>query len=368
MAKIPTKNSTVKQYDLSSFKKEMGIEEMVVKEKELSWYKFNDAFYDAVRLPGIPRGYASQFIGFSDTGKSTGMYEAIVAAQRVGDFPIIVDTEGSWSWTHAKEIGMQFEEVVDKKTGEIVDYTGDFLFFQGKELLAMYETYDYKASKNTTKPQRFEPVIEDIAKLFNHFADLQLKGELNRNLLFAWDSVGSINCYQSAISDSGNNQWNAGALNSSFQSLLSYKIPATRRDDHPYWITMVSVNKVWLNNLGGAQPTVKQKGGEGFRYGNRLIFHMGGKLTSGVKKLKAVASGKDYAFGVQSKIEVVKNQVNGVEGAGEICSTPHGFVNPKKLEAYKAEHKEYLLGKLDAASDAALDIVFDDGGDDDSED
>jgi len=367
MAKIPTKTSTTKKYDLSSFKKEMGIEDMAIKEKELSWYKFNDAFYDAVKLPGIPRGYASQFIGFSDTGKSTGIYESIIAAMRVGDFPIIVDTEGSWSWTHARDMGMQFEEVVDKSTGEIVDYRGDFIFLQGKELLAMYGDFDYKSNTKKSKPQRFEPVIEDVAKVFNHFADLQLSGELDRSLLFVWDSVGSINCYQSAISDSANNQWNAGALNASFQSLLGYKLPSTRREDYPHTITMVSVNKVWLNNLGGAQPTMKQKGGEGFRYHNRLIFLMGGKLTSSARKVVATAGGETYAFGVQSKIEVVKNQVNGVESKGEVCSTPHGFVNPDKLTEYKSKHKDYLLSKLGTAADSVIEVVITDDVEDDSE-
>jgi hypothetical protein len=47
-------------------------------------------------------------------------------------------------------------------------------------------------------------------------------------------------------------------------------------------------------------------GGEGFKYGVRLIFHMGGMTTSSAKKLDAVNAGKSYQFGVMTDIKCVK--------------------------------------------------------------
>jgi hypothetical protein len=46
-------------------------------------------------------------------------------------------------------------------------------------------------------------------------------------------------------------------------------------------------------------------GGEGFKYGVRMIFHMGGKSTSSTKKLEAVNAGRSYN-GVTTEIQCVK--------------------------------------------------------------
>src|ERR1035437_6211426 len=88
MAKKPSKSGSTegnsvdkkplekKSFDNKAFKKKLGLGAQIVKEKELSWIPFKKAFHDAVGLPGVPRGYTTQFRGFSDVGKSTGIYEA----------------------------------------------------------------------------------------------------------------------------------------------------------------------------------------------------------------------------------------------------------------------------------------------------
>ena len=348
MAKKPEKKTIEKKpFDNKSFKTSLGLGEQTVKEKELTWIPFKKAFHDAVGLPGVPRGYTTQFRGFSDVGKSTGIYESLAGAQKLGDYCIIIDTEGSFNWEHAKLVGFKFEEIVDEETGEIIDYDGnDFMYFGGSDLLAMYQNFDYKDAKMKTTPLRFIPVVEDIARLMNEILDKQEKGEFPHNITFLWDSIGSIGCYQGAVSNTNNNQWTAGALKREFESILNFRIPASRRENAPYINTFVAVQKIWLRPNAVGQPTIMHNGGEGFKYGVRMIFHMGGKSTSSAKKLDAVNGGKSFNFGVRTDIECVKNHVNGIERMGSICSTPHGFINPDEKNVYVKEKKDFINEKL----------------------
>ena len=116
MTKKPEKKPIEKKtFDNKAFKKDLGLGAQVVKEKELAWIPLSEAFHDAVKLPGIPIGYVTSFRGYSNTGKSTAMYEGVVGAQRLGILPVIFDTENNWEWSHARNIGMEFEEVYDEK-------------------------------------------------------------------------------------------------------------------------------------------------------------------------------------------------------------------------------------------------------------
>ena len=344
---LPKKTIEKKPFNTKDFKKSLGLGTQVIKEKELAWIPFKKAFHDAVGLPGVPRGYTTQFRGFSDVGKSTGIYETIVGAQKLGDFIVIFDTEGSFSWEHAKLIGFKFNEVVDEETGEIVDYDGDdFIYLGGSDLLEMYKTFDYSNATSKKEPLRFIPVVEDIARFMNELMDKQDRGEFPYNITFVWDSIGSIGCYQGAISNTNNNQWTAGALKRAFESILNYRIPASRRETSPYINTFVTVQKIWLRPNAAGPATIMHNGGEGFKYGVRMIFHMGGKSTSSAKKLDATSNGKKYQFGVRTDIECVKNHVNGIELKGSICSTPHGFLNPDNKNDYVKQNKDFINEKL----------------------
>src|ERR1035437_4949746 len=358
MAKKPSKSGSTegnsvdkkplekKSFDNKAFKKKLGLGAQIVKEKELSWIPFKKAFHDAVGLPGVPRGYTTQFRGFSDVGKSTGIYEALAGAQKLGDYCIIIDTEGSFNWEHARLVGFKYEEVVDDD-GVIVDYDGpDFMYFGGPDLLSLYQNYDYKDSKMKTEPQRFIPVVEDVARLMNEIMDKQAREEFPHNITFAWDSIGSLGCFQGAVSNTNNNMWTAGALKREFESILNFRIPASRREGSKYINTFVAVQKIWLRPNAVGQPTIMHNGGEGFKYGVRMIFHMGGKSTSSAKKLDATMGGKSYLFGVKTDIECVKNHVNGIERMGSICSTPHGFLNPDDKNKYVKDNNEFINAKL----------------------
>jgi hypothetical protein len=348
MALTPKKKIEKKDFSISDLKTKMGLGSQTVAEKELAWIPFNEAFHDALGIPGVPRGYTTQFRGFSDVGKSTGIYETIAGAQKLGDLVVIFDTEGSFSWSHARDIGFKFEDVYGEDPNEPIDHVGDFMYLGNGDLLDLYENFDHSKSIMGTKPLRYIPVIEDIAKCMNDLLDQQAKGELDRNITFVWDSIGSISCYQSAISNTNNNQWNAGALGRSFESILNFRIPYSRREKSPHINTFVTVQKIWLQPNSIGEPTIMNKGGDGFKYGVRMVIHMGGKKVASAQKLSATSGGKTYQFGVQTKVECIKNHVNGIELKGSICSTPHGFVSPLKLEEYKKENKQYILNRLDS--------------------
>ena len=334
------------QFDLSKFKKENGLGQ-TVKDKELTWIPLSDAFHEALKIPGIPRGFFSSFRGYSNTGKSTAIYEAVAGAQKIGDLPVIIETEGNWNWEHAKNIGVQFEEVIDEETGEI-NFEGDFILVTSEDLLNKYGNFNYENSKRESKQLRDEAVIEDVAKFMNDLLDLQKEEKLQRNLCFLWDSVGSINGYKSATSNSNNNQWNAGSMSAAFTVLTNHRIPSSRREGKPYINTFAVVQKIWLDNMNAV---IKHKGGEAFFYSPRLIIHFGGILTHSTSKLKATSGGQTYEFGIETKVRCEKNQVNGIIEQGKLASTPHGYWNPDKIEDYKKEHRDYILKHLNTTMD-----------------
>lgn len=350
MANKPSKpNKTIakKEFNLDDFKESEGLDN-IVKDKELSWIPLSEAFHDALKIPGIPIGFFTSFRGYSNTGKSTAMYEGVAGCQKLGILPIIYETEGNWNWEHARNIGVEFEEVVNMETGEILNYKGDFIFMQGPDLVKRYQNFDHQHSKMGTKPMRYEPVVEDISAHMHHILDKQQEGILPRDVAFFWDSVGSINCFKGATSKTTNNQWTAGALANCFKSLINYRIPASRREDCPYTATFAVVQQIWLDN---ENKVIKHKGGEAFFYSPRLIVHFGGILTHSTEKLKAILGGEEYEFGVETRVRCEKNQVNGVVQKGKIASTPHGYWAPDKINDYKDQHKEFIKAHLNTEYD-----------------
>lgn len=345
--KTSKKTLKKKNFDLSKFKKSNGLN-TPVKEKDLTWIPLSDAFHEALKFPGIPRGYFTSFRGFSNTGKSTAMYEAVVGCQKIGDLAIIMETENNWSWEHARDVGVEFTEVVDEETGEVVDYEGDFIFMNGDDLMNRYKCVDYSNGKEGTKQLRGEPVIEDIARFITQLLDAQDSGELDRDLCFLWDSVGSLNGFKSVMSKSNNNQWNAGSMETAFKALINHRIPSSRRVTKPYINTFAVVQKVWLDN---ENKTIKHKGGEAFFYAPRVIVHFGGILSHSTSKLKAISGGETYQFGIETRVRCEKNQVNGIHEQGKLASTSHGYWNPKKIDEYKKKHRAYILKKLNTTLD-----------------
>ena len=355
--KLPKKSIPKKTFDLDAFLESENLN-TEPKDKELSWIPLSKAWFDALKLPGFPRGFVSLVRGYSNTGKSTAFYEAIAGAQKIGDFAVVIETEGNWNAEHAKKIGVKFKEVVNEETGEITEKPDNFMLVRSKDLYNMYKNYNHQDSKMMSKPTRGEPVIEDVSLFISEMIQKQEDGIIPMNLVFLWDSIGTLNCYKSACSNTSNNMWNAGAMGA-FQAIVNFKIPSTRSIDSEYTNTMICVQKIWLDSMNGT--VVKHKGGEFMFFNSRIIVHLGGILTHGTKKLTAKALGQDFQYGTEAKIRCEKNHVTGIERNGTIASTPHGYVNPDELDEYKTKNRKFIHDALNVDYNVVIDYTTEEG-------
>ena len=319
-------------FNLGNFKKKKGFANASVKFKEQGWIPLSKAYQDITSMPGIPTGHITLLRGHSDTGKTTALLEAAVSAQKLGILPVLIITEMKWSWQHAKEMGLQFEEVVNEATGEITDYEGFFL-------------YSDRGTLNT---------IEDVASYIADLLDEQAKGNLPHDLCFFWDSVGSVPCALSVRSNKNNNEWNAGAMSTQFGNNMNQKILLSRKEGNPYTNTLVAINKVWTQKPDSpmSQPKLQNKGGMSMWYDATLVVTFGNITNPGTSKIKAIKSGLQVEFAKRTNIQIEKNHIEGVQTRGRIVMTPHGFIadDKKAIDKYKDQHKEHwlkLLGSID---------------------
>ena len=323
--------SLKKSFDIDAFKKSKFLDQSV-KFKPQKWIPLSKAFQDVLSIPGIPMGHITLLRGHSDTGKTTAMLEAAVAAQKMGVLPVFIITEMKWNWEHAQQMGFEMEPVVDKETGEVIDYKGFFVYVD-------------RGSLNT---------IEDVAAFIADMLNEQAKGKLPFDLLFLWDSVGSVPCRLSVESNKNNNEWNAGAMSQQFGNFINQKIILSRKENQPYTNTFVAVNKVWVAkpNSPMEQPKMKNKGGDTMFFDSSFVITFGNISNSGTSKIKATKDGKDVEFAKRTKISVDKNHVTGVQTKGTVTMTVHGFIadDKKAIDLYKKEHsKDWLqiLGSTD---------------------
>jgi hypothetical protein len=318
-------------FDLEGFKKNKFLVGNV-KFKEDKWIELSQSYQDVLSIPGIPMGHITLLRGHSDTGKTTALLEAAVSAQKKGILPVFIITEMKWSWEHAKQMGFQVDEIADPDTGEVVDYKGFFIYVD-------------RSSLNT---------IEDVAAFIADLLDEQKKGNLPYDLLFLWDSVGSIPSRLSVESNKNNNEWNAGAMSQQFGNFINQKIVLSRKESQPFTNTLLAVNKIWVAKPGSPmeQPKMKNKGGDTMFFDASLIITFGNVSNSGTNKIKATKNGKNVEFAKRTKVSCDKNHITGVTTEGRIIMTVHGFIpdDKKAIDNYKKEHsKEWLqiLGSKD---------------------
>lgn len=367
------KGAGIKKKGISAWKEKVGLNvtaanlEVSNADKPMDWLVMPKAFQEATRLTGFPIGYVSMIGGFSDTGKTTILNHVLVSAQRQGFIPVIYDTENNMDWKYLTDMGFEATPVygeidvehVDPETGEvtytkenrIITYDGDFIYFNNNILAAKYGQYDYSTGKET-KNKRKEAVIEDIAASMKELLDAQDNGEIDQGFVFVWDSIGSINSYKSYKSVTNNNMFDAGSVSVAFSNILNNRIPSSRKMSSPYTNTMIAISKIWLDSMTApmAAPTVKYKNGNTFYYAcHGLIVHVGGALTSGTKKLKAVSKGATYRYGLETKIKVVKNHLPSpynVTYEGNMICTAHGLIDKEELPQYQKEHISDMLAQL----------------------
>ena len=321
-----------KSFSLDKFKKSKGLSNSSIKFKEQRWIPLSKAFQEITSIPGIPEGHITLLRGHSDTGKTTALLEAAVAAQKMGILPVFIITEMKWSWEHAREMGLEFQEVVDESTGEIVDYEGFFI-------------YTDRGQMNT---------IEDVAAFILDLIDDQKQGDLPYNMCFFWDSIGSVPCDLSVRSNKNNNEWNAGAMSTQFGNNVNQKILLSRKEGSKYTNTLVAINKVWTmkpeSPMGMAK--LQNKGGMSMWYDATLVVTFGNITNPGTSKIKAIKSGMQVEFAKRTNIQIEKNHINGIQSRGRIVMTPHGFIDDEKkaIDKYKDAHKDRwltLLGSVD---------------------
>tara|TARA_R110002051_G_scaffold320215_1_gene405256 strand:+ start:935 stop:1930 length:996 start_codon:yes stop_codon:yes gene_type:complete len=303
------------------------------------FFDLGDAFLDATGLPGPSMGHINMFLGHTDTGKTTALVKTAADAQRKGTLPVFIITEQKWDFDHAKLMGL------DCEVNEEGDWDGFFLFNNG---------FQY---------------IEQITSYINELLDAQEKGELEYDLAFLWDSVGSVPC-KMTFDGKGGKQHNASVLSDKIGMGINQRITGSRNTNSKYLNTLVTVNQPWveLPDNPFSQPKIKAKGGESLWLNSTIVFLFGNQKNSGTSKITATKDKRKVKFATRTKISIMKNHVNGLGYEdGKILVTPHGFLKgkdageeKKSIEGYKSENSEYWKDII--GSDGDYNLAVEDTG------
>lgn len=285
------------------------------KYKETNFYFCGEAVLNACGLPGPVMGGINMFLGHSNSSKTTAMILAAADAQKKGHLPVFIITEKKWNWEHAVELGLQAEK---NANGE---WDGNFIF---------NDSFDY---------------IEQATDFINEILDAQEKGDIPYSILFLWDSVGSIPC-KMTFEGKGGKMHNASVLSDKIGMGIHSRISKSKKEDYPYYNTMVVVNQPWVdlpdNPFG--QPEIKAKGGEALWLASSLVFLFGNQKKSGINHITATKNGRTVAYAIRTKISIIKNHVNGIQYKdGKIIVTPQGYIDDTKeaLDDYKKQYSDY---------------------------
>ena len=290
------------------------------KYKAEDYYYCGEAFHEACGIPGPVMGGVNLNIGHSNGSKTTAMILAAADAQKKGHLPVFIITEKKWSWSHAVELGIQAEQNED---GE---WDGQFIF---------NDSFEY---------------IEQITEFMNDILDAQEKGDIPYSLLFCIDSIGSIPC-KLTYDGGGGSMHDARVLADKVGRGLHSRITKSKKEDFPYYNTIVAVNQVWVmlpDNIYG-QPEVKTKGGEALWLSASLVFLFGNQKKSGITHIDATKNKRKVSFAIRTKISILKNHVNGLGYKdSKIIAVHNGYIRDTKeaLDKYKEEYANYWVEKM----------------------
>lgn len=388
MVKQAIKKKAFTRPSIASIKEAMGLnikdDDLTVSSanKPIEFITLPEAFVNATKLPGIPKGELSIVYGWSNTGKSTLINCIIASCQASGILPVIFDTESHFDFKYAIDCGMQATPIhkdvevedVDEETGEvigthtedkIIDYEGEFMYFDGEILCQLYGKNDYSNGKEAKK-QRKVPVLEDIAFAINKILDLQDEGKIQQDICFLWDSIGSVMSYKSYVSNVGNNMFDAGAMQSAFNMITNNRIPLSKKVSSPYTNTMFCVNKIWLDSMSApmAAPSIELKGGKSMYFAaHGLIIQLGGVVKASIKHLTATSKGRNYNWGTLTKIKVVKNQLStpyNLTYEGTMVCVHNGLISEDQEDAYKKTYVPKIMAELEKAETGKEVVVKED--------
>lgn len=309
-----------KNFSLEKFKNQKGLGKNG-QFKEQKFIPFSPTIQKATHLKGLPMGHLILARGRSDTGKTTLMIESAISAQKIGVLPVFIITEMKWDFEHAAVMGFELTRNPNPDNPEHIDYSGFFIYVD-------------RSSLNS---------IEDVSAFILDLLDEQKKGNLPYDLLFLWDSVGSIPCQLSIDAKNNNAQWNAGAMAIQFGNFVNQKFAMSRKSDHPYTNTMLAINKVGVQSPESpmGKPKMTNKTGDTMYWDASIVITFGNITNSGTSKLKAVRNKKNVEFAKRTKIAVDKIHTGiGVTTSSTIVVTPHGFIEDtdSALNKYKSQY------------------------------
>lgn len=294
-----------KEFSLAAYKKDKSIEE--TPKKPTSWIPMSPAFQETTHLPGIPEGHISMVFGRSDVGKTTMLVELAVSAQQNGILPILIITENKFSWERATTMGLDKEDCLSM----------DGIMF-----------------------------IEEGLDFMNQILDDQENGELPRDIVFLWDSIGSTpskaEFYANKEGKGRAMMETAKLLREKVHRYLWHRITMTQKESSNYNATAFFVCGAYPQTQPGqSQPTLVHSGGDGIYLASTLAFRMGGVMSRS-SKVTAIKDGNEVGFAIKSALVVDKNHITNVTSKGKIVCTDHGFImdDKKAIDEYKKNYKD----------------------------
>lgn len=318
--------AAIKKQDFSSIKSKFSQKASFKPDR---FFDLGEPFLEACGIPGPSMGHLNMFLGHSDTGKTTALINTAIDAQKKEILPVFIITEQKWTFDHAKLMGFECEKVTNDDGS--THWDGFFLF---------NNNFEY---------------IEQITDYINSLLDAQEKGELDYDMCFLWDSVGSVPC-KMTYDGKGGKQHNASVLSDKIGMGLNQRITGSRRSDKKYTNSLIIVAQPWVelpdNPFG--QPKIKAKGGESIWLNSTLVFLFGNQKGAGITKISITKNKRKVKIATRTKISIMKNHVNGLGYEdGRILVTSHGFKKgrddseeKKSIEEYKRDASDYISEKL----------------------
>lgn len=324
------KPTAKKEHSLNDFKKEYGYDKSV-RFKPKRWLPIENVlgkrtFMEATGLNGLLANEVTQVYGHTDTGKSLLSGEVAYSCQKHNILPVFIITELKFSWDHLKIMGFEFDEVVDENTGEIT-YEGEFLYIDRSQF-------------NT---------IEEMSNVIMRLLDHQKNRNLQRDLCFIIDSIGTIQSDLSESSSKQNNEWDAGAISRTFGKGVIPRINLCKKDNYPNDNWLLIINQVWVRKPDSpvGKPKLATKGGDTIPFNSTIRIQFGNITNSGTSLLKVKKNNKEIVYATRTKIGVQKNHESGISLTTKLVATPHGFIedsaNDVIAKQYFKDHADMFL-------------------------
>jgi RecA/RadA recombinase len=304
-----------KKFNLDNFKKTIKTADIAY--KKAKYVELDPAIQEVIKLPGLPMGHITFSYGLSDTAKTSLLFEAAAKAQEQGILPVIILTgpEKKVDWARARKMGL--------------NYTGDLPKDeqQNDEFIIVEESLDY---------------IEDVFEFINNKIINEVEqGKLPFDVQIFWDSAGNTLCRdavkvdkKTGMIETKDMHMKAAKVLGENLLILSDRVTNSRKETRPYFIGCHFITSMYKSPpaFPGAPSSWSIKGGTKVKFVSSLMIK-----HELVKKLKATKDGKELKFGMNVKLSVTKNHINGQEYSGEFIVTEDSVLPNEKdsVEEYK---------------------------------